>query len=115
MLPAVGQGAVGCEIRADDTHLQRRLAAIDHAPTRLATAAERAMLARLEGNCRTPIAGHARLADGLLSLTGLVAQPDGRRAWRLSLSAPADEGEALGREVGLGILEMAGDDFPRVA
>jgi hydroxymethylbilane synthase len=115
MLPAVGQGAVGCEIRADDTELARRLAAIDHAPTRLAVGAERAMLARLEGNCRTPIAGHARLADGLLSLTGLVAQPDGRRAWRLSLSALPEEGEALGREVGLGILEMAGDDFPRVA
>ncbi len=115
MLPAVGQGAVGCEIRAADSRARRYLEAIDHAPTHDAVRAERAMLHQLEGSCRTPIAGLAQAAAGALTLTGFVATPDGRQGWRMSLSAPAKDGEALGREVGLGILRLAGDDFPRLA
>jgi hydroxymethylbilane synthase len=114
MLPAVGQGAVGCEIRAADARTRRYLEAIDHPPTHDAVRAERAMLHRLEGNCRTPIAGFASPSPGGLTLTGFVATPDGRQGWRLSLTGAARDGVELGREVGEGILRMAGRDFPRL-
>lgn len=115
MLPAVGQGAVGCETRATDRRVLAYMEAIDHAPTHRAIRAERAMLHQLEGNCRTPIAGLAQPDGDLLTLTGFVATPDGRRGWRMSLSAAPGDAAALGREVGQGILRMAGDDFPRLA
>jgi hydroxymethylbilane synthase len=114
MLPAVGQGAIGCETRAGDAPVRTYLEAIDHAPTHHAVRAERAMLRVLEGNCRTPIAGLARTDDGGLTLNGLVVTPDGRQGWRISLSGGPAECVELGREVGHEILRMAGDDFPRV-
>ena len=58
-LPAVGQGAIGIEARADDTRTRDMLARIDHADTSTALACERAFLAELDGSCKTPIAGHA--------------------------------------------------------
>ena len=61
-LPAVGQGAIGIETRADDARTRELLAAIDHADTSTALAGERAFLAVLDGSCRTPIAGHATLS-----------------------------------------------------
>lgn len=114
MLPAVGQGAIGCEIRAGDSATRTYLEALDHAPTHHAIRAERAMLRVLEGNCRTPIAGLAKHDDGRLTLNGLVVTPDGRQGWRMSLSGGPADCVALGREVGHEILRMAGDDFPRL-
>src|SRR5262245_63309681 len=71
MLPAVGQGAICIECRSDDGATRALLAAINHAPTEIAVAAEHAMLAVLDGSCRTPIAGHAVItADGSLHLRG---------------------------------------------
>ena len=58
-LPAVGQGAIGIEARADDARTREMLARIDHADTSTAVACERAFLAALDGSCKTPIAGHA--------------------------------------------------------
>lgn len=78
MLPAVCQGIVGVTVRADDTALLTLLAGIEDPGARLAATAERAMLGALDGSCRTPIGGHARLlAQGELELTGLVARADG--------------------------------------
>ena len=78
MLPAVGQGAVCVECRGDDVKMRAWLAAIDHPATATCIAAEHAMLAVLDGSCRTPIAGHATLgADGSLHLRGLILKPDG--------------------------------------
>lgn len=78
-LPAVGQGTVAIEGKLDDPELQALLAPIEHAPTRLVTMAERAFLERLQGSCRVPIAGHARLRDDehRLEITGLVGDIDG--------------------------------------
>jgi hydroxymethylbilane synthase len=113
-VPAVGQGAVCCEVREGDERVLDLLARVGHGETSDAVRAERAMLLRLEGNCRTPIAGLARTDDGGLTLNGLVVTPDGRQGWRISLSGGPAECVELGREVGHEILRMAGDDFPRV-
>jgi hydroxymethylbilane synthase len=110
MLPAVGQGAVGIECRADDPILDL-LAAIDHAPTSLCVAAERAMLDVLDGSCHTPIAGHAQLVDGHMRLRGLVARPDGAQAHAAEHVAPVADGDRLGREVGQELRARAGPGF----
>lgn len=88
-LPAVGQGTLAIEGRADDERLRALLAPLEDARARLEATAERAMLEALDGNCRVPIAGFARLdeAAGLLSLQGMVGSVDGERV----LSAGADE------------------------
>src|ERR1043166_5794832 len=77
MLPAVGPGAICIECRADDAQTRGWLAAIDHGPTATCVKAEHAMLSVLDGSCRTPIAGHAVLTDGVIHLRGLIAKPDG--------------------------------------
>src|ERR1700704_6160336 len=77
MLPAVGQGAICIECRADDAKTKAWLPPIDHAATATCIASEHAMLAVLDGSCRTPIAGHAILTDGVIHLRGLIAKPDG--------------------------------------
>ncbi|MGA9526306.1 MAG: hydroxymethylbilane synthase [Myxococcaceae bacterium] len=81
-LPAVGQGALGVECRTDDADVREWLSALDDAPTRIATTAERAFLARLEGGCTVPLAGHARLESGIVRLRGLVGRPDGTKVVR---------------------------------
>ena len=103
-LPACGQGAVAVEIRDADTRTADLVAAIDHRETSLALAAERAMLGVLDGSCRTPIAGHARLSGDSLILDGLVVAPDGSDVWTVRRQGPASEAEALGREAGAELL-----------
>ena len=112
MLPAVAQGAIGIEMRADDAATADRLAAIDHAETTTRVAAERAMLAVLDGSCRTPIAGLAELdGNGGLSLRGLVARPDGGEVFEAARGGPAADAAAaaaIGRAVGEELLASAG-------
>jgi hydroxymethylbilane synthase len=114
MVPAVGQGVIGCEIRVDDDHIFEYLQPLNHRATHDAVVAERSMLHQLEGNCRTPIAGLAMMDRGDLWLTGLVATLDGGTTWRVQLSAKPDDALTLGREVGQRIQEMAGSNFPKI-
>lgn len=101
MLPAACQGIVGITVRADDPELCAMLGGIEDAEARDVSRAERALLAALDGSCRTPIGGHARLlADGRLELTGLVARPDGTFLLRRSLAGPRGDAARLGRELG---------------
>ncbi len=101
MVPAAAQGIVGITLRADDTDLLECLAAIEDPDSRTAAIAERAMLGRLDGSCRTPIAGHAEIrADGQLILTGLVARPDGSFLLRRSLSGNRRDALAIGSDLG---------------
>src|SRR5882757_826070 len=98
MLPAVGQGAICIECRADDAKTLAWLAAINHAPTATCVAAEHGML---DGSCRTPIAGHAILTtDGTLHLRGLIVKPDGSELIATERRGAADDAEALGRDAG---------------
>ena len=115
MLPAVGQGVVAIACRRSDSRVRARLAALDDASTTAAAAAERAMLARLDGSCRTPIAGLAQIApDGRLTLRGLVARPDGSETVALSETGDRADAAAVGDALGRRLAERAGDGF-RVA
>ena len=112
MLPAACQGIVGITVRADDGELRAMLSAIEDADARAVSRAERALLATLDGSCRTPIGGHARLMDdGLLHLTGLVARGDGSFLLRRSLSGPRGDAERLGAELGASLRADAPRDI----
>ena len=112
MLPAVGQGAVCIECRVDDARMIEWLAAINHAPTRTCVTAEHAMLAVLDGSCRTPIAGHAIFdQDGALYLRGLIAKPDGSELIATDRNGPASDAEAMGREAGDELKRRGGPGF----
>ena len=95
-LPAVGQGALAVQCRADDAATRPLLAPLDDAPTHAAVRAERALLAALGGGCKVPIAGYAELRAGELELHGLVAAPDGSQVIRDSLTAPVAAAALLG-------------------
>ena len=101
MVPAAGQGIVGITVRAADVELHELLSGIEDRTARAVSRAERAMLAALDGSCRTPIGGHARLLpNGELHLTGLVARPDGSFLLRRSIHGAAADAERLGSELG---------------
>jgi hydroxymethylbilane synthase len=111
ILPAVGQGAVCIESRADDARTRTWLAAIDHKPTATCVAAEHAMLAVLDGSCRTPIAGHAVLSGDSLNLRGLIVKPDGSELLATERQGPARDAEAMGRDAGLELKRRGGPGF----
>lgn len=113
MLPAPAQGALAVECRADDADLVELLAALDHAPSRAAVTAERAMLATLEAGCSAPVAAYADLASGeggaQIHLRGCVISPDGARAIRMTRTGtPADAAE-IGKALAADLLEAGAD------
>ncbi|MBY0610663.1 MAG: hydroxymethylbilane synthase [Beijerinckiaceae bacterium] len=99
-LPAVAQGAIALVTRKGDEAASRHVASIGDEATRIAVSAERAFLHELDGSCRTPIAGHATLDAGSITLRVLVMSPDGKRSFEDSRSAPADDAVALGAALG---------------
>ncbi len=111
MLPAVAQGAIGIERRADDMDTAHMLAAIHDTPTGQRLAAERAFLAALDGSCETPIAGLAELVDGQLRLRGEVLRPDGSEKIAEDATAPIADGAELGRAMAEKLLAQAGEGF----
>jgi hydroxymethylbilane synthase len=98
--PAVGQGAIAVEIRADDRRTAVLVAAIDDPATATALATERAFLAALDGSCRTPIAGHARVTHGHVRFHGLVIAPDGTGAVETTREGPEADAVKLGTDAG---------------
>jgi len=112
MLPAVAQGAIGIECRAGDTAVEGLLAPLHHPATGIAVAAERALLAALDGSCRAPIAGLARLdGQGEMSLIARVVAPDGGARFDAARSGPDTDAAALGRDTALDLRAQAGDAF----
>jgi hydroxymethylbilane synthase len=111
MLPAVGQGALAIETRADDAEVRGLLAALHDAASAACVMAERAMLAALDGSCRTPIAGFAELTGDRLHLRAILLSPDGAAERRAEGAGPAREPEALGREIGARLRSGAGPEF----
>jgi hydroxymethylbilane synthase len=99
-LPAPGQGAIAITARAADARALEALKAVSDGETMAALIAERAFLAELEGSCRTPIAGLARLEAGRLRLTGEVLRPDGSERFDIAAEGAPADAERLGREVG---------------
>ncbi|WP_243634604.1 hydroxymethylbilane synthase [Roseicella frigidaeris] len=101
MVPAAGQGIVGITVRESNEELCELLSAIEDREAAAVSRAERAFLAALDGSCRTPIGGHARLLpDGQLHLTGLVARPDGSFLLKRALTGLVKQARELGAELG---------------
>ena len=112
LLPAVGQGAIGITCRDGDITALESVAGLNHGPSWNRVMAERAMLAALDGSCRTPIGGLAEInEDGVLTLRGLVAKADGSEIIKATRSGPVSIAEALGRDAGEELRLRAGPDF----
>ncbi len=110
-IPAVGQGIIAIETRADDARTRALLDPIGDAETAVALAAERAFLAVLDGSCRTPIAGHATLHGGRLHFHGLIAKPDGGEAFETTRDGAERDAAALGADAGRELKSRAGANF----
>jgi hydroxymethylbilane synthase len=110
-LPAVGQGAIGIETRADDSRTREMLGAINHADTFSALAAERAFLAVLDGSCRTPIGGHATVLGGRLRFRGMIVKPDGSEAFEATREGDVRDAERLGADAGGELKGLASPSF----
>ena len=110
-LPALGQGAICIESRADDTETDTMLAPINDEATYTALTCERAFLAALDGSCRTPIAGLATIADAGLSFSGMILSPDGTTTFEISRAGRPDNAAEIGRQAGEAIRAEAGADF----
>jgi hydroxymethylbilane synthase len=111
MLPAPAQGAIGIECRADDLRTRRLLAPLHDPEAACRIAAERALLAALDGSCRTPIAALAELHEGGLALRGMVISPDGTQCHRVARSGAASDAAALGSDAGAELRRVAGPGF----
>jgi hydroxymethylbilane synthase len=114
ILPAVGQGALGIELRAGDAETVALVGPLAHVPTTQATTAERALLRRLEGGCQVPIGTYCRLEDGAgnlrqLSLDAMVGSLDGRTIVRGSAHGDPESAESLGRSLGATLLAAGAD------
>jgi hydroxymethylbilane synthase len=111
MLPAVGQGALAIECRASDEGLRRLLEPLHDQISGVCAGAERAMLAALDGSCRTPIAGLAELVGDRLLLEGLLLKPDGSSEIRGTREGGIEDAERLGTELGRELRRRAGPGF----
>jgi hydroxymethylbilane synthase len=106
MLPAVGQGALGIELRKDDDELLAGLAFLNDTETTVAVEAERAFLHRLEGGCQVPIGAFAEVLSGEVELTGLVASIDGKVVLKETLKGSNGEAKQLGTELANRLLDL---------
>lgn len=115
MLPAVGQGALGIETRADDRETSRFVAALDDLESHAAVTAERALLRELEGGCQIPLGAWARFENGELRLEACVFSADGKEFVRKELRGSAEEAEKLGVRLGQIMIEAGADRILRLA
>jgi hydroxymethylbilane synthase len=115
MLPAVGQGALGIETRADDRETLRFVAALDDLESHAAVTAERALLRELEGGCQIPLGAWARFENGELRLEACVFSADGKEFVRKELRGRAEEAEKLGVRLGQIMIETGADRILRLA
>ncbi len=111
MLPAIAQGAIGIEQRVDDAETSALLALINDAPTATRMAAERALLAGLDGSCRTPIGGLAEFSGVSLRLRAEILRPDGSERHFTERSGPAADGAAMGASAAKELRDRAGPGF----
>ena len=109
MLPAVGQGALGIEMRADDSRTAALLAPLEHVPTRRAVTAERSAMAFLEGGCQVPVAAFAEIRGGRLRMKGLVVSLDGKRLVMAEEESLPEEGAKMGEKLARRLIELGGD------
>ncbi len=111
MLPAIGQGALGIELRTGDTDLLSSMQFLHDPETAVTVAAERAFLLRLEGGCQVPIGGHAVLSGDKITLTGLIARVDGSQILREQQSVAVENAEQLGIDLAETLIRQGGKDI----
>ncbi len=109
--PALGQGAICIESRSRDPRVSALVEPVDHPDTHSALDCERAFLAALDGSCRTPIAGLARVDGGRIAFSGMILTPDGRTVHRISREGPAGAAASIGRAAGEALRAEAGTGF----
>jgi len=116
MLPAIGQGAIGIETRADDGDTSALVAALNHEETRVCVAAERALMRELEGGCQVPLGAWAKLnASGEIEIEAGVFSPDGAEAVRRSDRGPASDAEQVGKRLARSLVSAGADRILRLA
>jgi len=103
-LPAIGQGAIGIEIRNDDTRVSELVAELNDAQTATRIAAERALNEALQGGCQVPIAGYSEISHGVILLRALVGRPDGTELVQGVISGRPEDAEELGRVLAADLL-----------
>lgn len=109
ILPAVGQGALGIEIREEDEFVSSLIAPLNHRPTEVATVGERALLRFLEGGCQVPIGTFGRIHDGIFLLDAIVGSLDGKRVVRGTISGNPENSAELGTTLAQELLEKGAD------
>ena len=110
-LPAVGQGALGLECRADDVELLKIIQPLQHEETSICVRAERAFNAYLEGGCQVPIAGYATLANNQLYIEGRVGSVDGKTLLKQQLVGTPEDAEQLGEQLAQCLLEQGAGEL----
>ena len=110
-LPAVGQGALGIECRADRADVAALLQPLHHADTAACVLAERAMSRVLAGSCQVPLGGFAEVQNGRLRMRGFVASPDGKRMVRSELTGEIADPEELGKRVADALLAQGAGEI----
>eukprot|EP00752_Nemacystus_decipiens_P009011 g8044.t1 len=111
MLPAVAQGAIGIQCRENDPTFEKYLAGLCHQETKTAVDCERAFLAALDGNCKTPIAGQARMEGDKLVFRGLIASPDGKQFYDTTREGKPEDAVEMGNDAGMELKKRAGPEF----
>ncbi|MBV9521278.1 MAG: hydroxymethylbilane synthase [Alphaproteobacteria bacterium] len=109
--PACGQGTIAIECREDDARIRDLLLGIDHRPSSRALVCERAFLAALDGSCKTPIAGYARIDGLMLRFDGMILSEDGRESYAASVTGDPGDAAGIGHEAGQEIRRKAPDAF----
>ena len=109
ILPAIGQGALGLELRKDDEETLDLLEFLNHEPTQKTVTCERAFLKELEGGCQVPIAGFARIDGKSLHLRGLVAELDGSTLIRDEITGEKEKAEEIGIALAKRLLDSGAD------
>lgn len=111
MLPAVSQGAIGIQCRTGDERSLNYINVLNHPETSACVDCERAFLEVLDGNCKTPIAGQARIVDGKIRFRGLIAMPDGSLKYDIMISGTIQDAKKIGKKAGQELKKQAGDKF----
>ena len=111
MLPAVAQGAIGIEQKSDNESIRKLLEPIHDKNTELQLLVERSFLAELDGSCRTPIGGLARISDKKVIFHGEILRPDGSQIFKDVWNGSVTEAEYIGKKAGKILKEKGGDDF----
>lgn len=111
LLPAIGQGALALETRADDRETLGLVGSVNHAPTEAAVTAERAFLRRFGGSCQIPLAAYAEIQGNELRLRGLIASLDGRRVLKDQAVGSVFDAEALGHHLARRLIDAGALDL----